>query len=164
MSSPLWLLRRWFLNNFLKVYPLCYHGNLSNSAIRTIFIWIVEDYSRNISVEKKSKYLQWDRKNCHFSLFPLQDSGNYKLPYQPEFLSDWNKKHNYSFPPSIDAICEIWKESASEEKSFENVAGRMMQDGRWMPAYTISSPMSLWLRWAKNTPKCMSLMTAANIC
>ena len=23
------------------------------------------------------------------------------------------KKHKYSFPQSIDAICEIWKESAS---------------------------------------------------
>ena len=23
-------------------------------------------------------------------------------------------------------------------------------DGRQMPAYTISSPMSLWLRWSKN--------------
>ena len=27
-------------------------------------------------------------------------------------------------PPSIDVTCEIWKESASEEKSFENVDGR----------------------------------------
>ena len=34
------------------------------------------------------------------------------------------KKYNYSLPPPIDAICEIWKESASEEKSFENVDGR----------------------------------------
>ena len=24
-----------------------------------------------------------------------------------EFLSDWNKKHNFSFPLPIDAICEI---------------------------------------------------------
>ena len=46
-------------------------------------------------------------------------------------------------PPSIDAICGIWKESASEEKSFENVDDGRRTDGRWMPAYTISSPMSL---------------------
>ena len=40
---------------------------------------------------KKSKYLQWDSKNCNVPLFPLLVSGNYKLPQQPEFLSDWNK-------------------------------------------------------------------------
>ena len=33
---------------------------------------------------------------------------------------------------------------ASEEMSFENV-----DDGIRMPAYTISSPMSFWLKWAK---------------
>ena len=38
---------------------------------------------------------------------------------------------------------------ASEEMYFENVD----DDGRRMPAYTISSPMSLRLRWAKNTEK-----------
>ena len=36
----------------LKIYPLCCHGNQSNSAIWTKFIWIIEDYSRNISVKK----------------------------------------------------------------------------------------------------------------
>ena len=42
--------------------------------------------------------------------------------------------------PAKNAICEIWKESVSEEMLFENV------DGQRMPAYIISSPMSLWLR------------------
>ena len=37
---------------------------------------------------------------------------------------------------------------ASEEMLFENADGRTDNDGR-MPAYTISSPMSLWLRSAK---------------
>ena len=36
----------------------------------------------------------------------------YKLPLQPEFLSNRNKKHNFMFPPSVDAMCVIWKESA----------------------------------------------------
>ena len=39
--------------------------------------------------------------------------------------------------------------TASEEMSFENVDGRRT-DGRRMPVYTISSPVSLRLRWAKN--------------
>ena len=43
-------------------------------------IHIVEEYSRNISVKKKSKYLQWDSKNCQFPLFPLWVNGNYKFP------------------------------------------------------------------------------------
>ena len=37
-SSPLRLLRRRFLNIFLKINPLCCHGNQSNSAIWTKFI------------------------------------------------------------------------------------------------------------------------------
>ena len=38
---------------------------------------------------------------------------------------------------------------ASEEMSLENI-DRWRMDGRRMPVYTISSPMSLWIRWAKN--------------
>ena len=37
---------------FSKIYPLCCHSNQSSSATLTKFIWIVEDYSRNISVKK----------------------------------------------------------------------------------------------------------------
>ena len=68
---PLMASEEKIFNIFSKIYPLCCHGNQSNSAIWTKFIWIIEDYSRNISVEKNSKYLQWDSKNCHFPLFPL---------------------------------------------------------------------------------------------
>ena len=40
-------------NIFSKIYPLCSHdGNQSNSAIWTKFIWIIQDYSSNISVKK----------------------------------------------------------------------------------------------------------------
>ena len=35
------------------------------------------------------------------------------MPYQPEFLSDRDKKQSYSFPLPIHAICEIWQELAS---------------------------------------------------
>ena len=60
-------------------------------------------------------------------IFSLYVNGNYKLPQQPEFLSDWDKKHYYLFPLLIGAICEIRQESASEEMLFENVDddGRM---------------------------------------
>ena len=36
---------------------------------------------------------------------------------------------SYSFPQSTDAKCGIWKKSASEEKSFENVDDGRMDDG-----------------------------------
>ena len=38
----------------------------------------------------------------------------------------------------------------SEEMLFENIDRRTTDDGRRMPAYTISSPVSLRLRWANN--------------
>ena len=38
------------------------------------------------------------------------------------------KKRNYSFPPPIDAICEIWKESASRLRRSSRL--KMLTDGR----------------------------------
>ena len=134
---------------FSKIYPLCCHGNQSNSTIWTKFIRIVQDYSRNISVKKKkSKYLQWGSKNCQFPL------SHYK---SMETISCHSNHSSYPIgtktilflPPTYR--CYVWNMAriifmASEEMLFENV-----DDGWWrrMPAYTISSPMSLQLRWAK---------------
>ena len=47
------------------------------------------------------------------------------------------KKHNFSFPLPVDAMCVIWKESASRLQG----RCRLKMDGRY-----ISSPMSLRLR------------------
>ena len=44
------------------------HGNQSNSVVWTKFIYLVKDYSRNISVKLLSKYMQWDRNKGLFSL------------------------------------------------------------------------------------------------
>ena len=64
-------------------------------------------------------------------------------------LTYLNKKHDFSFPPPIDAICEIMQESASEEKSFENVDN----DGRttdaclyYQLAYEPSTEVSYYQR------------------
>ena len=62
-------------------------------------------------------------------------------------------KNNFNRPPPPPAYrCYMWNMArigflASEKMSFENV------DGRRMPAYTISSHMSLRLRWAKTQEK-----------
>ena len=77
---------------------------------------------------------------------------------QPEFLYDWDKKKKKKktlfVPPAYR--CYKWNMArsdfmASEKMSFENVDDDDGQrtDGRRMPAYTISSPLSLRLRWAK---------------
>ena len=58
---------------------------------------------------------------------------------------------NNSFLLPIDAICEIWWESASWlQRRCRLKMLTTTTDGRRIPAYTISSPMSLRLRWAKN--------------
>ena len=39
-------------------YGFCCPGNQSDSAVWTKFMWLVEDYSRNISVKLLSKRMQ----------------------------------------------------------------------------------------------------------
>ena len=61
--------------------------------------------------------------------------------------------------------CYVWNMArigfmASEEMLFENVDDGWTMDGRRMPAYTLSSPMSLRLRWAKNSPPVPHLLQA----
>ena len=71
----------------------------------------MEEYSINISVEK-IKYPHDSAEIVDFR-FSHYTSINYKLPWQPEFLSDGNEEHNFLSPLSIDAMRVIWKESAS---------------------------------------------------
>ena len=59
-----------FLIFFLRIYPFSCHGNQSNSAIWTKFMFAVEDFSRNSSVKRLLKYLQWDSNKDLLSLFP----------------------------------------------------------------------------------------------
>ena len=103
---------------------------------------IVEDYSRNISVGKNlnicsetakiatfhfSHYKSMETIRCHSnkSSYPIGTKTKNKQTKKTKSKNNNNKKqNNYSFPPPIDAICEIWKASASEEKAFENADGR----------------------------------------
>ena len=73
--SPLRLLRRIFFIIFSKIYPLCCHGNQSNSAIWTKFIWIIEGYSRNISVKNLNICSETEKiANFHFSHYKSMES------------------------------------------------------------------------------------------
>ena len=59
----------------------------SNLNAWTEFIYLVEDYSRKISVKLLSKYLQWDRNKMAY--FPLSYvNGIFKLPCPHGFWGD----------------------------------------------------------------------------
>ena len=103
----LMLMRRRFLNNFSKIYSFCCHGNQSNSVIWTEFIWIVEDYSRNISVKKILIICSEVAKiaTFHFSHYKSMETISC---HSNQFLSDWNKKERFSFTAS-EVIWKCWR-------------------------------------------------------
>ena len=81
----------------------------------------------------------------------------------------WPWPFEQTFVPASQGV-SIWNLSligpVVSEKMFENVDGRTT-DGRWTDGrrshwYTISSPMSLRLRWAKNTKGEQDRATAGN--
>ena len=57
-----------FLNFFFlsKIWSFGCHGHQSKPVIWTKFIWLVEDYSRNISAKLLSKYLHNTEINANF--------------------------------------------------------------------------------------------------
>ena len=72
-SSPLRLLRRIFFNSFSKIYPLRCHGNQSNSAISTKFIWIIEEhFSKNLNICSETAKIA----NFHFSHYKSMENIN----------------------------------------------------------------------------------------
>ena len=117
--------------------------------------WIVEDNSRNIYVEKIlnicsetakiatfhfSRYQSMETISCHSnqSSYPIGTKNTIiRSPHLQMLYVKYGKNRLLT---------------ASDEKSFENVDGRPdRRTGRRIPAYRISSPMSLGLRWAKNS-------------
>ena len=65
---------------------------------------------------------------------------NYKLTYQPEFLSDWNKKHNYSFPLPVDAKSHKKKKRKKKKEKWPG------KHSRWWPSVlsNIFDQLNLW--------------------
>ena len=121
---------------------------------RKKFIWLIEDHSGNISVKLLSKYLQWDSSKCQFSFFPIISQWQLYVAIATRVLIRLGQKTIVFVPPSYR--CYMWNMArigfmASKEMSFENVDDERMDDDddgrKTMPDFTISSPMSLWLRW-----------------
>ena len=114
------------LKIFSTIYPLCCNGNQSNSAIWTKIIWIVKDYSRNIS-EKKN--LNICSETANIATFHLS---HYK---SMETISCHSNQSPYPIGTKNTIICSphlkcyMWNIerigfTASEKKSIENVDGR----------------------------------------
>ena len=136
-----------FLIFFLPIYPFGCHGNQSNSAVRTKFKCLVEDYSRNICVKLLSKYLQWDSNKGLLSLFP-----HYKSVTIATWVLIQLRLKQMPLLVPLAYRCYMWNLvriglMASAEISFENVDRRQKttDDRQQMPANTISSHMRLWL-------------------
>ena len=74
--------------------------------------------------------------------------------WRPSWSCDQDRLNKFSFPRPKEAPYEIGP-VVSEEKMLENVdihTTYIHTYGRRRPAYLISSPVSLQLRWAKNDP------------
>ena len=86
--------------------------------------------------------------------FPIISQWQQKVAIATRVLIRLGQKTILFVPPAYR--CYMWNMArigfmASEEMSFENVGDdeRRRTDGRRMPDYIISSPISLRLRWAK---------------
>ena len=139
--------------DFSTIYPLCYNGNQSNSAIWTKIIWIVKDYPRNISEKKNLNICSETANIATFHLSHYKSMETISCHSNQSSYPIGTKKHNYlspppdlSPPPPDYLKCYMWNMerigfTASEKKSIENVDGRT---DAWclLPIFTISSPLS----------------------
>ena len=98
---------------------------------------IIKDYSKNISVKKKSKYLQWDSKNCQFPLFPLLVNGKYSSVFR-ENRCPSPPKPVYGGNFSHEAIDPVWFIQACK-------FGNIPSNGPWDNMQTYTS----WLNFGK---------------
>ena len=100
--------------------------------------------------KKKSKYLQWDS-DFHFCHYKPMETISFHSNQSSYPIG--TKNTSYSFPRPIVLYVKFGKNRLHGFR--EDVVWKCWRttDGRWMPAYTISSPMALRLRWAKKRRK-----------
>ena len=155
LHPPYGFLRRRCLNIFPNIYHLCCHGNKSNSGIWTKFIWMIEDYSRNISVKKNLNTCSETAKiaNFHFSYYKSMEAISFHSNQSSYTIGT---KNTIIRSPGLQMLYVKFGKNRFNGfrgdviwKCWRTTDGRTT-DGRRMPAYTISSPMSLRLRWVKN--------------
>ena len=110
---PLTISEEKIFNIFSKIYLLYCHGKKSNSAIWTKFIWIVEDYSRNISEKKNLNICSETGKIASFHFFHYKSRETISGHSNQSSYLIGAKGQYYLFPLPIDAMYEIWQESAA---------------------------------------------------
>ena len=129
-SSPIWFLRRRFLNIFTKIDPFSRPDNQSNSPIWTKVIWNIEDYSINISV-KKNQNIPNETENIVNFLFSHYKSKGTISCHSNQSSYPIGIKTQLFVPPTYRWY--MWNMrrnglTASEEMWFENV-DRRTDDG-----------------------------------
>ena len=152
-AVTLWLLRRRFFNKFSKIYPLCCHGHQSNSAIWTNnseekYLNICSETAKNATFHF-SHYKSKETISCHSnqSSYAIGTKNTIIHPPAPPTPPPppppiyrcymWNMER-IGFTASGEVVWKCWRTDGRQT------------DGRRMSTYTISSHMSLRLRWANN--------------
>ena len=107
----------------------------------------LSDWNKNNNNKKKKKQTKKQKKKNK-----KKKTQNKNKTRKKTTTTTKKKNNNYSFARPVDVRYKNMERiyfTASEEMSFENVDKRTDVDGRRIPTYTISSPKSLRLRWAK---------------
>ena len=103
----------------------------------------------NISVKKNLNISIETDKNANIHFFHYKSMETISCHSNQSSHPTRIKKHSFLFPLPVDALCVIWKRSASRLQRrcrLKMLTDGRTDDGRRMPVYTISSPMSLRLR------------------
>ena len=132
--------------HFYKIDPFWRPDNQSNTPIWTKAIRNEEDHSINISVKKKFQISPSRQKkiaNLHFSHYKSTGTISFHSNQSPYLTGIKSINFRSPFLYYIDALCVIWKESASQLQRrcrLKMLTDDGRTDGRRIPVYTISSP------------------------
>ena len=128
-------------------------GSLQGHHLNKLWWAVVPDATYQVSW--KSAWRFWRRRFL---------KGFYHIwAWQPSWSCDSDAANKLSFPlpkEALHTILALIGQAVLEKKKFEIVNDGRTTDGRWTDdgrtpdhEYPISSPMSRWLRWAKNLVK-----------
>ena len=157
----------WFYTIFFMIFIHVYSpGAGAENPLGTKF-WCQQEHLVTCCKFQKNLFEVWFYTIFFFMIFPgrgRQSPGDKILMSTCQSWScDQDRLNKLSFPHPIGNRDSIWNLASispvvSEEKMFKE-CGRWT-DRRRRPTYPISSPMSLWLSWAKNTVWSRSLLFA----
>ena len=92
---PLMASEEMIFEYLLQIYPFGCHGNQSNSEVWTKFIWLVEDYSRNISVKLCQNICNDIAIKAYFHVSHYKSMETLSCYSNESILATAIKKHNF---------------------------------------------------------------------